>query len=538
MSDALKSFSTRRTTQTERADARQVENSAGGYSFAVDDLARLRRFLVLGTDGGSYYAGQHELTTQNAELVVRLAAERPTELLDEVVRVSVAGRAPKNDQALFALAIAAASPDDSCRARALASLPLVARTGTHLFQFAGYLEQFRGWGRGARKALSRWYLDKEVSRAEYQVVKYRQREGWTHRDVLRLAHPFGKDSTDVLAEPSKREAYRSLFDWVSGRDADLSGLPLVAAFEEAKTATPERVLELIEAQPLSWEMLRDDLVTRPDVWETLVNCGRVPTGALLRQLPRLTRLGLLQPLASRNVLEDVVRRLTSADELKKARLHPLTVLTAHATYAAGSGRGGTWNPVGQVVDALDAGFYAAFGAVQPTGKRLMLSLDVSGSMSWGAVAGSPLTPRDASAALALVTANVETSYAVYGFSHRLTPLAISPKQRLRDAVRTVSDLPFGGTDCALPMKHALAEKLEVDTFVVYTDSETWAGRNHPHQALAEYRQKVNPAARLVVNGMVSNGFTIADPADAGMLDVVGFDAATPELIGAFARGEV
>jgi len=36
--------------------------------------------------------------------------------------------------------------------------------------------------------------------------------------------------------------------------------------------------------------------------------------------------------------------------------------------------------------------------------------------------------------------------------------------------------------------------------------------------------------------MTSNGFTIADPSDAGMLDVVGFDAAAPALIADFARG--
>jgi len=38
---------------------------------------------------------------------------------------------------------------------------------------------------------------------------------------------------------------------------------------------------------------------------------------------------------------------------------------------------------------------------------------------------------------------------------------------------------------------------------------------------------------LVVVGMVSNGFSIADPTDAGMLDVVGFDTATPALISDF-----
>jgi 60 kDa SS-A/Ro ribonucleoprotein len=53
------------------------------------------------------------------------------------------------------------------------------------------------------------------------------------------------------------------------------------------------------------------------------------------------------------------------------------------------------------------------------------------------------------------------------------------------------------------------------------------------QALQEYRRTVRIPARLIVVGMVSNGFTIADPNDAGMLDVVGFDAATPQVIADF-----
>ena len=70
----------------------------------------------------------------------------------------------------------------------------------------------------------------------------------------------------------------------------------------------------------------------------------------------------------------------------------------------------------EIVDALDAAFYTAFGNVEPAGKRLLLALDVSGSMAGGSVAGVPgLTPRDASAALALVTAATETQYEIVGF---------------------------------------------------------------------------------------------------------------------------
>jgi 60 kDa SS-A/Ro ribonucleoprotein len=118
----------------------------------------------------------------------------------------------------------------------------------------------------------------------------------------------------------------------------------------------------------------------------------------------------------------------------------------------------------------------------------------------------------------------------------LTPLSISPRQRLDDVVKSISGLPFGGTDCALPMVEALKHRWAVDVFVVYTDNETWAGNIHPAQALRAYRERMGIPATLVVVGMASNGFSIADPVDPGMLDVVGFDTAVPQVIADFAAG--
>jgi 60 kDa SS-A/Ro ribonucleoprotein len=86
------------------------------------------------------------------------------------------------------------------------------------------------------------------------------------------------------------------------------------------------------------------------------------------------------------------------------------------------------------------------------------------------------------------------------------------------------------------MRYAQAKEKEIDTFVIYTDSETWAGDIHPEDALRDYRRASGIDARLVVVGMTSNGFSIADPADPGMLDVVGFDTAAPQLISEFACG--
>jgi 60 kDa SS-A/Ro ribonucleoprotein len=165
--------------------------------------------------------------------------------------------------------------------------------------------------------------------------------------------------------------------------------------------------------------------------------------------------------------------------------------------------------------------------------------------------GGSLSAREASAAMALVTRAAEPTTHLAGFtaavgggyggqwgggSSTLTPIRLAANTRLDAACHAIAALPMGGTDCALPMLHAAARRIPVDVFVVYTDNETWAGNVHPFVALKQYREQMGIPARLAVVGMTATGFSIADPSDAGMLDVVGFDTATPGLLNWFAGG--
>jgi 60 kDa SS-A/Ro ribonucleoprotein len=531
----------------------QVPNSAGGFAWAVDDWSRLRRFLILGSEGGSYYASERNLTRKNATAVARCVAADGLRTVAEIVAVSTDGRAAKNDPAILALALAAGRGDEATRKAALAALPHVCRTSTHLFQFAIFVEAFRGWGRSLRRAVGRWYVEQPVDKLAYQAVKYRQREGVTHRDLLRLAHPAMSISAgNPTVEVS--DGHERLFEWIT-RGGSADGLPrIVEGFVRAQSAaTPAESAELVREYGLPREAVRSEHLASPDVWEALLE--DMPMTALIRNLATMTRVGVLTPRSAAR--SKVIEQLADTERIRKARVHPIALLAALRTYQSGRGARGKhrWSPLGGVVDALDGAFYAAFGNVEPSARRMLLALDVSGSMTWGQVAGIPdLTPRDASAALALVTAATEEEPEIVGFftgkggfrkrgrslhagyEDGLAPLSISPRQRLYDAVKAVSDLPFGGTDCALPMLYAQALEREIDTFVIYTDSETWAGSIHPVDALRDYRRASGIDARLVVVGMVSNGFSIADPNDGGMLDVVGFDTATPQLISDFARG--
>lgn len=541
----MKAYTTHfQTTATPQAEpipgTSQVPNSAGGFAWPVDDWTRLQRFLVLGTEGGSYYASEKTLTVENAQAVVRCLQVDWKRTVDTIVAISEAGRAPKNDPAIFALAMVAGMAAPEGRTYALSAMPKVCRIGTHLFHFAQAVQGFRGWGRGLRRAVAAWY-QQEVERLAYQMIKYAQRDGWSHRDLLCLSHPV---------PPST--AHAALYDWiVRGKtEKSLDGLRFVEGVERLKQAadpTAASILvreyrlprEAIESVNTAW--LNDRAL-----WAALLE--EMPLEAMTRNLGVMTARGLIAPMSDASAY--VVSRFSDRAGIHKARLHPIKLLAALLTYQGGSSKGGlTWTPVQQVVDALDAAFYLAFENVEPTGKRLMLALDVSGSMSTGIVAGvAGLTPRVAAAAMALVTAARESNHVIVAFQsksgqpqswrthHRddgIVPLHISPRQRLDDVVEATNNLPFGGTDCALPMLYAIEQKLLIDGFIILTDSETWAGAIHPAQALIQYRRQTGLPAKLVVVGMVSNGFSIADPNDAGMMDVVGFDTTTPALIADF-----
>ena len=511
-------------------DRDQVRNDADGYVYALDAWDRVDRFLILGSEGGTFYCGERELTVDNALHLATMVRENGVRVVDRIVAVSEAGRAPKASPAIFALAMCAGFGDNATRRYALGrGLRAVCRTGSHLLEFASYVEQFRGWGRGLRSGVREWYASTPVGDLAYQAVKYQNRSGFTHRDLMRLAHPVATD-----------EARRALYAWIVRGTVPAEGsseLALVRAFERAKTladADVDACVALIRDARLPREAVPTVWLREPAVWEALLET--IPMTAALRNLATMTRVGLLTPKSA--ATRTVIARLRDAERLRKARIHPIAVLAALETYGAGrSARGdGSWTPVAPIVEALDDAFYLAFGTLEPTGARVLVGLDVSGSMSSGAVSGIPcLMPRAASAAMAMTHVRSEERTHVMAFSDRFVDLEVRRDEPLRELVRRTQGLPFERTDCALPMLYALEHRLAIDTFVVYTDNETWSGTIHPDEALRRYRDRMGIPAKLAVVGMTATGFTIADPNDAGMLDVVGFDAAAPAVIAGFGR---
>ena len=541
----------------------------GGAVYKVTDMVRVRRLIFCGNEGAStYYTKPSVLRREQATAVTRLlAAGQGLALLTELESISVSGRAAKQSNLLFVLAMCARFGPELVRQRAYQFTKTICRIPTALFEFLDLAKQLwrpaaaatlqkggrkvipqpepgaktirqspdmqgSGWGEICRREIAAWYNGKNPLDLAYLVTKYRNREGWTHRDVFRMIHI-------KPATPSHGGIVKYLCKGPEG----LADLPdekvrvFLMAVEKAKTANEEETCALIKTHRLAHEHISTGMLTSARVWETLFEA--MPLTAFLRNLGRMTGLGLFSKPA---LVTEAVRRLRDEAGLTKARVHPFNILVALVTYNQGRGTKGSlvWTPVRAISTALDEAFYLAFKTIVPTGKRFVLGVDVSGSMDGGEVNGSAgITPRMAAAALAMVYLRTEEHCIPMAFSHTLVPLPLSKTMKLDEVCRVAGSIPMGGTYCDLPITWAETNRIRADVFVIFTDCENGRLKKTPVEALRDYRAAMGiPDAKLIVMAFTSAGFSIADPEDSNMLDMTGFDSAGPEIVSAFIRNEL
>ena len=551
--DPLAAISTLRTPQTQPLPGReteQVRNNAGGHGFAKNTFTRLEDFLILGTSGGTYYVGEAQHTFDNAHVVFNAITQDGPRAVALAMDVSASRppRAPRNEPALFLLAAAITRGDLDTRRAARAALPKVARTTNHQAAFFGYWKNLHGKptgrngsspkiGRLTRGAFADLLLAGEPDQVAFRACKAMARktpsgEPFSLRDVLRIAHP-----------QADSEQRRALFGWIAGNVPDEQAravLPSVDAFLTAKAVTTARdAVRVVTERAVPWEFLPDHALTHAQVWEALIDT--IGMTALLRNLARMTRLGTLKPMG--DATRRAAARLTDQGALAAGRIHPLDVFLALRVYASGRSQPNpradahTWTPVPAILDALEESYELTFGHVQPSGRRLLIAVDSSGSMSWGGVTvgGSAIgTPYEIGCAMAVILARIERGNAhVIDVDTAVHASRITARTNLRE-IRTWHPAG-GGTDLSLPFSWARQQRLEVDGMLVLTDNETWAGRAHPVQELAAYRAQVSPQARCVVAAMTAAGHSIADPGDPGALNIAGFDASLPQLVTGFIR---
>lgn len=500
---------------------KMVKNNAGGYGFEITPQERLERFLLIGSEGGTYYAGEKELTKENAEKIIEYIKEDGLVVVDTVRNFAKQNRAPKADAGIFVLALATAFGDEKTKQFAYNSIADICKTSTHLFMLLANLKNLRGWSRGLRKGIASFYTEKTEEQLAYQMVKYRNRAGYTHRDAIRLSHPKGD------SKQSKMFGYA-----VGKKTAKQTKNDLVIAFEEAQNAeiTTKTLVGLIKEYNLTWEMIPTEKLNEPKVLEVLLD--NMQLTALIRNLNRFANTGLTE--GNSEITKSIVDRLTDESYVSRSGIHPLNVVNAMKTYESGHGfKGGkTWEPNQKIVDALCETYELALKHTKKTGKNILVGVDVSGSMDTN-VGGTNMTAAQISNVLALTMLKTEPNVEVVNFDTGLYKSKMGKRTSLDTAIK---DTPRGGgTDCSLPIIHALQQKNKYDAVVILTDSETWAGNQHPIQALEQYRKSKNKNIKIIEVALTATGHSTMPNDDKNIMRVVGFDSAVTEVINNFLK---
>src|SRR5581483_2745021 len=161
------------------------------------------------------------------------------------------------------------------------------------------IEEFDGWGRSVRSALRRWYATRSLDALGREALAQQGREGFGHRDVLRLAYPAGRASAGDPA-PAVPDAHARLYEWIVRGAAPPRRPRVMQGFVRVQCAGGNAAAALVREYRLPREALGADHLGCAEVWCALLE--QMPASDVMRNLAAITSIGLLRPGSAASAL--------------------------------------------------------------------------------------------------------------------------------------------------------------------------------------------------------------------------------------------
>ena len=485
----------------------KISNSCGHVVYKIGAVAQFKRFLLLCNENNTFYAKTDDIVMENIISLETLLTESPDIVLDIISDCAKNRKCKKYEPLVYSLARCAAEFNQpNIRDRSYELLSIVATTPTHLFMFLRFYKHVckqkhnsTGFNKKHKLAIAHWYTSRDIDTLARLMSKYQNREGYTHGDVLRLAHVY-----------PPCDEYSHLFKYALTKEVPEYCDYLKAVEQLKKTTNVTDAVALIQTHQLEREHVPSNLLKYSEIWNALL--PHMSSVALIRNLNKMTIVNVIPP----------------PEKIITARVHPMQAYLALYTYENGKGIKSslTWTPNTIVVDALNTLVEKSFKELSSIDKKVCIALDVSGSMH-----DCQIPPSICSAVVMALQLVKTCDATVVAFSRGLIEIQLDLNTSIKKNVDNITMLPFSCTDISQPFLWALENKYYYDAFIVLTDCETNVNKEEPVDVLKRYRQIMNiQDCKLVVWATTATDFSIADPNDENMLDICGFSSDIPELI--------
>ncbi|GAB6023400.1 60 kDa SS-A/Ro ribonucleoprotein [Chamberlinius hualienensis] len=525
------------------------------------DLNRVVNYVLLGHNDGCFYqTGKRNLASlvQRLTYIEKLISEkRGPEVVKVLSQLSGEENGTDNRSTLdnnyriFALIHCTLSDDLETKKAAFEAFPVICPTAKDLLSYINLTQQLArrstGWGRAQRKAVSKWYNEKSAKDLVTTCFTYTSSRGWTHRDIVRLAHvkPTNKATAAVLIY-MKKGLDAMLKDFENDVEA-ADVVSYIKAIHSLHHTTDEKeAAYLIERHGLQLEMIQSTMRKSPEIWRTLIPL--LPLQKVLLHLRRFAQIGFLNPNSI--VYSSILDQLKDHSKLPTSNLHPVDVFLALKKYEDLGKNVSTRNPPTTanfrlpkrrlntaVVDALHNMFTASLQkCVKPLNKKLLVTVDVRNPMVHSKVHGCPqLTPALASAIVILSLLNADDDVTVTAFSsHDLKILDLSKDMSLLEIAKRMRETPMGPVNCLKPLQWAKQHNKPFDAFIVLTDNQVKPSDLRLGETLAQYRAALNlPNSRLFLCSLSARRLIAPSTELNGVIEIGGFDSYVPRMIANF-----
>lgn len=475
---------------------KKVINDACGYSYEVTKEILFDRFLYLGVISDNLYNSVSEQIRINIANVRELPY---TYVVDKAVNALANNKVHSIHPAMLSLAIVFRSDDVNARRYVANNINKAFNTPYYLYTFVNYVQQIRrGWSKLLRKIVSTYYQELDTYKFEQYAWKFKQRDGWSHKDLIRLSHPvFDESKKDEIAK------------FILNPDYIPVGCDNINAVKRIQHSVSEDVIaDLVTKFNITREGIPTEYMTNVTVLEALVK--NMPHQALLRNLNNLTKHGVSHSL--------ILDRLKTVS--KNSKINVFHSLLAYLMYSKND------NAYYNVLHFLEEYIIETFKTITKIKGKTLIAVDVSGSMQTTSSISKELSCTDVAAVLASLLHNVCDNSEVYTFDTRIRKIDIGKNISLKEVQKKLC-ANGGGTDVSLPFTLP-----NFDNIITITDNMTWADGNRyeSESYISNYRRRNGNHVRAVNIQAVVNEYTNFSTNDAGTLDIPGTVSNLVEII--------
>ena len=240
----------------------------------------------------------------------------------------------------------------------------------------------------------------------------------------------------------------------------------------------KKLLENRLESPETWEVVLSANGNSTEVWEKLIDSGKVGYMALLRNLRNIL-------IANPRNLGKVLDKLADPEAVKKSKQLPFRFLSAYKAVEDIA--------TGKVFNALEKACAQSIQNMEKLPGLTVIAVDVSGSMSAAISQKSSIECCRIGALLGLMANKICEDSVFYTFNNMATKVSVSNDAPL---LYTASRLTcYGGTDMDAPFERMMQDGVKADRVIIISDNEcnaliVFSSRFRPVQAIAdEYRSR-------------------------------------------------